>query len=103
MNILKLRDIVFKFLALLIFLLISSSLVFTQEPQEKAVKIDRDRTSSLKQLIRQAEVKVKKIDKKLEEMGAQKYDPQREELAREHFKKGNSLYRIGRLEDAGRE
>ena len=51
---------------------------------------------SLRQLIKEAEKRLESIDREIE-------NKDREDLAREHFEKGNVLYKEGRLKEAKKE
>jgi hypothetical protein len=55
---------------------------------------------SLRELIKQAEDNIEKVDSKLEAQKAQKENEKREALARGYFEKGNNLYEQGKLKEA---
>ena len=57
----------------------------------------------LKQLIREAEKNIKKAEEKIKEKAEYKEKQQREVRAREHFEKGNTLYKEGKYKKAKKE
>ncbi|MCK4518835.1 MAG: tetratricopeptide repeat protein [Candidatus Omnitrophica bacterium] len=61
---------------------------------------DEGYTLSLKKLIKEAEENIKKVDAEIKRQEVQKQNLQREVMARRHFEKGNSLYKLGKLKEA---
>jgi tetratricopeptide (TPR) repeat protein len=55
---------------------------------------------SLKELIKQAEENIEKVDSKLEAQKTLKENEKREALARSYFEKGKTLYQQGKLKEA---
>lgn len=80
------------------FLLTFAISVFAQKP-----RTERGYTYNLKQLIEQAEENIEKVDKQLEKREIRKRNEEREAKVREHFEKGNSLYKEGKLKEARQE
>ena len=58
---------------------------------------------SLKRIIKEAKKNLKKVDGKLKEQEILKEKQEKEELTRQHFDKGNLLYKEGKYEEAKKE
>ncbi len=84
--------------AMFIFLLTSAISVFAEEPRTK-----KGFTYNLKRLIDEAKKTVKKIDDELEKEEIEKRNRQREAMVKEHFEKGETLYREGKPKEAKKE
>lgn len=57
-------------------------------------------TLSLKELIRQSQENIEKVDAEIENQKIAKENEEREALARAYFEKGNTLYKQGKLKEA---
>lgn len=57
-------------------------------------------TLSLKELIRQSQENIEKVDAEIENQKIAKENEERESLARAYFQKGNALYKQGKLKEA---
>ena len=57
-------------------------------------------TLSLKELIRQSEENIEKVDSKIANKKIEKKNEEREAIARAYFEKGNTLYKQGKLKEA---
>lgn len=92
------RELGMRFLAgfvTVIFLLTFCIPAFAGEPKQ-----EKGYTYSLKQLIEQTEKNIEKVDEKLKEREIEEENRKRELEAREHFEKGNALYKEGKLKEA---
>ena len=73
-----------------------STLVFAQDKT-------KGYTYDLKKLVEKAKENIKKLDEELAKNEQQKLVKQKEEQAREHFKKGQIFYDEGKLKEAKQE
>lgn len=60
----------------------------------------RSYTLNLKQLVKEAEKNIKKVEGEIEEREIENCNRQREDEIRKHFERGNTLYKEGKLEEA---
>ncbi len=93
------------FIIILITVFIPAS-IYAQEIEIKSEKVAEKLPSypyNLKRLIREAERNLKKVNKQIKEKEALEKNREKEKVAREHFEKGNTFHKEGKLEEAKKE
>ena len=89
---------------ILAVLFLAGNLSFAQqESGGAALPAGKGYTYNLQELIKRTNENIKKVDKELEKQALEERNMKKEGLAREHFEKGDTLYKKGKLLEAQRE
>ncbi len=91
---------------MLLVLVFVSGRLYAQEIEIKTQEVERKIPSysyNLKELIKEAEKNLKKVDEEIRKRDVLKENREKEKIAIEHFEKGNRLYQEGNLDEAKKE
>ena len=97
------RKINFVAPVLVVLFLAGNSSFAQQESEGEIAPPAKGYTYNFQDLIKKANENIRKVDKELQKQAREESNKKKEAVAREHFEKGDVLYKEGKLQEAQRE